>query len=229
MSDETWLTDYLLGEGDPSERAEAERRIAADPELRTRAAQLSQVTQGLESLPAAAWESLEQTEAALDPVGVDTDRRSQPVRRRRRRRYPRPAAVVAALALVFCAGLGVGAAIWAGGNAIAIRQTIVLHPLAATSNARGFARLTHGGRLQVSVSGLAKTPPGRFYEAWLMTSTTRLVPLASFRVSADGHASVNVSPPAALSQYRYVDISLQRASDGTAHSRDSVLRGSTGG
>ena len=60
-----------------------------------------------------------------------------------------------------------------------------------------------------------------------MSSTSRLVPVASFRVGADGHAQVRVPLPADPTAYRYFDVSRQVAGAGTAHSADSILRGST--
>ena len=60
-----------------------------------------------------------------------------------------------------------------------------------------------------------------------MTSPRKLVPLASFRVGMRGTARLTLQLPAAESSYRYVDVSLQSVSAGTAHSAQSVRRGPT--
>jgi hypothetical protein len=83
------------------------------------------------------------------------------------------------------------------------------------------------GELQLSVHGLAATTTGHYYEAWLMTSTQRLISLASFQVAKRGHAQLTVHLPTAPSRYRYIDISLQSVADGAGHSQQSVLRGPT--
>ena len=82
MSDNTWLSDYLFGEGTDAERAEAERRLAADPALRAQAEQLGDVTDRLRALPGLAWEGLDASpEPERSPGGFETSghsRRSRP-------------------------------------------------------------------------------------------------------------------------------------------------------
>ena len=60
-----------------------------------------------------------------------------------------------------------------------------------------------------------------------MSSTTRLVPIASFTVDSQGRAHLKLTLPAPASSYRYIDISRQLTRSGTADSGDSVLRGAT--
>ena len=73
----------------------------------------------------------------------------------------------------------------------------------------------------------APTDAGHVYELWLMDSTRDLIAVATFRVSASGHAQVSLPLPTSPSHFRYLDVSLQPL-DGTAlHSSRSVLRGRT--
>ena len=144
-------------------------------------------------------------------------------------------ALTAALAVVALAiGVGVGALVWSGGGGGhaggAAARAFALRPLPGTSaRAAGSARVTPAGQLTLTVDRLPAAGAGRYYEAWLMTDTRHLVPLASFDVHGSGRASVTVPLPAPVARYRYFDVSLQTVSGGTAHSEHSVLRGPTGG
>jgi hypothetical protein len=216
MSDERWLSDYVLEEAAEDERREIEARLAADPSLRERAQRLRDVAAELEALPPSVWSA----------VTGENDRR--PVARRPRfpRGIPRLTAALAAAAL-FVAGLGAGALL-EHGSAGTPGRTVALAPLgSAPTAAAGDAHLVGGDQLVLTVQHLPASRPQQYYEAWLMTSTTRLVPLASFRVGRGGQARLTLPLPAAASAYRYIDVSLQRVGAGTRHSADSVLRGAT--
>ena len=76
----------------------------------------------------------------------------------------------------------------------------------------------------LTVEHLPVTAPGHFYELWLMNSTSDLVSVASFNVDAHGRAQLSVPLPVSASRYHFLDISLQQAAAGPAHSGDSVLR-----
>lgn len=232
MTDDTWLTDHLLGEDDPAQRDETARRIAGDPELTRRATELRGVIAHLRDLPTEAWGAVTDgpARAPVEPsappaTGGDTRGPQRPARRRRR-------ALVAGLAgtVLFVAGGAVGALVRSDGHAHggSAGRSLALRPFSSDPRARGDARLTRNGRLRLTVSGLPRIRRGEYYEAWLMTSQTRLVPLAAFRTN-DGSASLSLIPPTALSDYSYIDISLQSRANGLAHSADSVLRGSTRG
>ena len=60
--------------------------------------------------------------------------------------------------------------------------------------------------------GLPASDEGGYYEVWLMSSDSKLVPVASFRVGKSGEASVEVPLPAEPGDYRYFDISRQTVS-----------------
>jgi hypothetical protein len=225
VSGEDWLSDHVLGEETESDAAEARRRLDADPQLRDRVTRLAEVAGRLDGLSPAAWEV-----AAGD--GDRAPERTAPHRSARRRLSPALAALLLVVALA--AGLGVGALIWSGGGGGGgggpAGRTLALRPLPGTSQAAtGSAEVASDGQLTLRVDRLPAAGTGRYYEAWLMTDTRHLVPLASFEVRGAGSARVTVPLPAPVARYRYFDVSLQTASRGAAHSGDSVLRGPTGG
>ena len=228
MSDESWLSDHLLGEENDSDAAEAQQRLDADPALRARVARLAEVGATLHELSPAAWEVASGRESRAP---VPHERAAAP-QRRWLRASPALTASLAVLALAI--GIGIGALVWSGGggghSGGAAGRTVALRPLPGTSaRAVGSARVTPTGQLTLSVDRLPAAGVGRYYEAWLMTDTRHLVALASFDVHGSGHASVKVPLPAPPARYRYFDVSLQTVSGGTAHSDLSVLRGPTGG
>ena len=132
------------------------------------------------------------------------------------------ALVAAACALLLGAGIGIGVLIERPGSAGG--PTVVLRAVAGPSSEQATARMTSGGRMVLTVDHLPATAPGRFYELWLMNSDSDLVSVASFRVGSDGKAQLNVPLPVSAARYHYLDISLQHAAAGPAHSGDSVLR-----
>jgi hypothetical protein len=225
MSDDSWLSDYLLGEQTESEAAEARRRLDADPAMRARAARLAEVAATLNELSPAAWE------LASEPLSEAPAPRERAGAPTRRWRLVTPALAAALAVVALAIGVGVGALVWSGGGGGGQHaRTVALRPLPGTyRNAAGSARVTPAGDLTLSVDRLPATGAGRYYEAWLMTDDQHLVPLASFDVHGSGRASVTVPLPAPAARYRYFDVSLQTVSGGTAHSDRSVLRGPTGG
>lgn len=81
--------------------------------------------------------------------------------------------------------------------------------------------------MELKVTGLPVAGAHHYYEAWLMSSAARSVPLASFQVDANGNATVRVPLPADPAAFRYFDVSRQAVSAGPRHSAESVLRGPT--
>jgi len=209
------IGDFVLGELSAEERRQLEQRIAADPALRERVAGLEALAGMLESLPGEAW-------ATLGSAGRPAPEEVRPRRRRYAARL-RLGSAVAALALALGAGIGIGVLIERPASPTG--PTVVLHALAGRpSAAEALARMTPGGRMLLSAEHLPATPPGEFYELWLMNNRRSLVAVASFRVGSGGRAQLDVPLPAAPAHYRYLDISLQQAAAGPAHSGDSVLR-----
>jgi anti-sigma-K factor RskA len=220
MTDDQQLSDYLLGELDPEARRRMERRIAEDPELRARAESLSPLVSSLQALPPVAWEAIgaDRGEPKSTPA---------PAPHRFRRLTPRVAIALATAAIVlFAAGIGAGMLLERGSGPSGAK--VALDPLPGQSSAAsGTARVNGSERLDLVVTGLPRNAGGSYYEAWLMSSTTKLVPIASFTVDSDGRAHLQLTLPEPASSYRYIDISRQLPRDGTAHSGDSVLRGAT--
>jgi hypothetical protein len=103
---------------------------------------------------------------------------------------------------------------------------VVLRPLPpASGSGLAVAYMRGSERMSLRIRRLRPSPPGTYYELWLMTSDTDLVSVASFRVSAKGTAELNLALPAQPSSYEFLDISLQRISAGATISQDNVLRG----
>ena len=239
------LSDYLLGELDPADRDRIERLLSADSALRSRAQRLAPLVAQLQQLSPDAWRYVG-SQSGAHPTGLDAPARPRPVGAedrasggdrapqapsRRSRWWRRPLAMPPALAAMaagalLAIGVGVGVLIERtpapGGTSITLRALPGESP-----GTTAHARITPNGDLVLIVHNLPASRSGTYYEAWLMTDATRLVPIAAFRTGAHGSAQINVPLPASASSYRYIDISLQHAGAGTAHSRQSVLRGET--
>jgi hypothetical protein len=104
---------------------------------------------------------------------------------------------------------------------------VVLAPLPASglAHSTAVAYMTGGAHMTLTLKGLPRSAPGTYYELWLMTSYTRLVPVTSFRVGAGGDGTLRLLLPDNPHAYRYLDISVQRLGAGSAISQQSVLRG----
>ncbi|HKG04746.1 MAG TPA: anti-sigma factor [Conexibacter sp.] len=165
---------------------------------------------------------------------------SRPRRERRRRwlRGPlvvRPAFAALGAAALLALGIGLGTLI-DGGNgtpsgAPAIARTLPLQPLQSGAPAHGRALVADAGggaqRVTLRLRGLAPSRAHQFYEVWLMDASGPLIAIGSFRVGADGSATVKLPLPVPATRYQYFDISVQPEGDDANHSGDSVLRGAT--
>jgi anti-sigma-K factor RskA len=225
--DETLITDYLLGELPEARRAEVERRIAGEPAFADAVARMRAVVEGLEAVPDLGWPADEPP--ALPPLpplpGLARPRRFAWA-------VPRPAVAAVAAAAVLAAGIAIGALVAGGGDdAPTEGPALALARLGdAGSSARGEARVVGGDEdtLRVQVTGLRPSGAGAVYELWLLDGTDRLLSLGSFRVPASGDAEVDVPLPVPVTDFRYIDVSLEPEDGDPAHSGDSVLRGPTG-
>jgi anti-sigma-K factor RskA len=221
MTDSRELNDYLFGELDPERRVRLESRIERDPELSARLDELRALTERLDVLPRAAWEYVD--ERTREPAPLRSSAGWQ--RPGWRRVRPRIAlggltGAVAVAALVLVLELT--------GSSGPAEHTVVLRALAgAPANSRATATITGSSRIAVSVLHLPPTDARHHYELWLMTSTTDLVPVGSFRVDGSGTVRMSAPLPSPAGRYRYLDISLQRDGGGTAISAESLLRGPT--
>ncbi len=222
------ISAYLLGELEEAERADFERRLARDPELRDEVEGLRPVVSRLVALPDQAWDAPEPP--PLGAAATAPGREPQRDRPRARGWAWTPARVAAAGAL---AALLLGAGIWIGtlveddpaGTGAAGERSIALTPLGSGDAARGQLTVAadDGDRASLSVSGLTPND-GDFYEVWLL-GDRGLVSLGSFRVGAEGSATVDLQLPVDPSRYGSFDISLERDDGDPSHSSDSVLRG----
>jgi anti-sigma-K factor RskA len=247
---ESELSAYLLGELDAERRAAFERALADDAALRAEVERLRPVVARLDALPAEGWEDapepppLRLSREALDtePAGTAAGgARRAPAPRRRRRRFPRgplvvrPAFAAAAAAMLLGVGVGIGALV-DGDSASpmpAVQQaqrTVALQPLAQGVAAHGSALVADAGGQQRVTLRLRGLPPSRarqFYEVWLMDANGPLIAIGSFRVGADGRATLDLPLPVQATKYQYFDISVQPEGDDADHSGKSVLRGAT--
>jgi anti-sigma factor RsiW len=218
MIDRDDLNDHLFGDLDAESHARVEARMARDPELRARAAELSAMVEELEGVPQAAWEYVDSR---------TRDREVAMPRRGRRGWLARRPILIGGLAGA-AAFAAVVLALVLGGSTTPVKRTVLLSALAgAPADSWATATITGSRHISVSVRHLPATDRRHHYELWLMTSPTDLVPVGSFRVGGDGRVDLSTSLPSAPDRYRYLDISLQADGSGTTISSDSLLRGAT--
>jgi hypothetical protein len=218
MNRQELIAAYALGELEGAERERFEREVAADPALRAEVEATRGTMVALEALPGEAW-----PEAEPEQEVVETNPKP-------RRLALHPAMAVAMVVVAALIGGGIGALIAGGGDSSTPAKTaIVLKPLDAPKDSRGDVSMPKADTMLLRTHGLPPSAAGDYYEVWLMSSESKLVPVASFRVGESGEASVEVPLPAAPSDYAYFDVSRQTVTGGLDHSQDSVLRGPTGG
>ncbi len=205
---------YLLGELAPGEAAEFERAMATDAALRAEVERLRPVVSKLEHLPAEAWQD------PLPPPLRMPARRERP----KRRLVLRPLVAAACALALLAAGIGLGTLL---DREPAPSARLVLKPVGDLDpSASGRVSLA-GDSATVRVSGLRKTDDGQFYELWLLGADKQLVGLGSFRVGADGKATLRLPVPVDPNAFQYFDLSLEPGDGNPGHSGVSVLRGPT--
>lgn len=226
---------YLLGELDESQAAEFDRRLQSDPELRLEVEAMRPLLADLEALPGEAWpeergsEPVGGAQAASPPAAATVEDEAAPRPRPRRRLWSlRPAFALGALLVALLLGGAAGALLSGdGSNEEAPAAALTLQPLSSGSAAKGEVAMPAPDEMVLTVSDLPPSGQGQYYELWLLDGAEQTVPVASFRVGADGTAKLRVPLPADPARYRYFDVSRQHAAQGTEHSADSVLRGPT--
>ena len=220
MNDRGEISDYVLGELDAPERARFESRLRHSPALRAEVERLQALVGQLEGLPPAAWEHV-----GSDAAPVQAPARALP-RWGRRRGSLRPAAFAIAGALV--AAVVALAVALASGSSSRPAHTVLLSALSgAPPSSRATATIGAADRVQLNVEHLRPTDSSHYYELWLMTDTTHLLPVASFKVNSRGAARLSLALPASPKRFRYLNISLQRKGAGGSISNVSLLRGPT--
>jgi anti-sigma-K factor RskA len=218
MADRGEISDYILGEMDELDRARFERDMQDDERLRSEVESMRLLVGRIDELGGEAWDY------------VDSREQEPAVPARAPARRPRVPAL--RLALGFAAAavviLVLVLALSSGSTKSSSSRTVQLSALAgAPPSARGTARFIGPETVQMRVEHLPATDVAHFYELWLMTDTTHLVSVGKFRVDFQGAASVSMTLPASPADYRYLNISLQRAGGGTGISNVSLLRGPT--
>jgi anti-sigma-K factor RskA len=134
----------------------------------------------------------------------------------------RPLVAAACAVVLLAAGAGLGFLLDRGPSPsaqLALRPVGDLDPAAS-----GKVSLVNDG-VDVRVSGLKPTGDGEFYELWLLGADKRLVGLGSFRVNADGSATLKLPLPVDPKTFTYFDLSLEPTDGNPGHSGVSVLRG----
>lgn len=236
---ESELSAYLLGELGAEERAAFERALAGDAALRAEVERLRPVVARLDALPAEGWEDVPAPPPLQLPGKAPAARPRTERSRRRLLRGPfvvRPAFAVLGAAALLALGIGLGTLIDGGGGGtsgapVVAQRTVPLQPLQAGAPAHGRALVADAGggvqRVTLRLRGLPPSRARQFYEVWLMDASGPLIAIGSFRVGADGNATVKLPLPVPATRYQYFDISVQPEGDDANHSGDSVLRGAT--
>ncbi len=186
---------------------------ALPPELAAEIDAMRRITLQLARMPASDW-----------PAAVERPQAVRAPRRARLRPGPALAAALACLALAFLAGSLIHPTVGSGGQSATSGRRVVLEPLAG-ERGTAVAFVKGADRIVLRIEHLPPSPRGTYYELWLMTSTTDLVPVAGFRIAGSGQAELTLGLPDRPASYRYLDISLQRVGAGVAISPTSVLRG----
>jgi anti-sigma-K factor RskA len=226
---EAAIASYLLGELDEAERAEFEAGLAVDHALREEVEALRPLVARLQTLPPEAWDPPEPpplrapaTEAATATappaaVGGRTERRGW--------LEPAPLALAGGLAaLLLAAGVWIGTLIDdEARDGAAGAPAITLSPIDGGDGRGELTISEEGGRATLAVSGLPASR-GDFYEVWLL-GERGMVSLASFRVGAEGRATIELNLPVDPSRYGSFDVSREPDDGDPAHSSDSVLQG----
>ena len=243
MSEPFDISDYLLGEMEPSEQRRAEKLMAEDEALRLRVEALASVCSRLEAAPDEAWEPPEPPaleEAALEESAPAEEESQKPQRPRRRRSLlPRPlAAGVLAAGLI---GVGFGAGLLVEGDGgegesfgVADDETaerIELNPIASLDPSPSGTVLISGEgsdrRAELSATGLPVSERV-LYELWLLDSARGQMSLGTFAPDSGGEAKVAMPMPVTHEAYTYVDVSREPRDGDPAHSGASILRAPTG-
>jgi len=243
-------TAYLLGELDPAEITEFERAMAADAALRDEVDRLRPVVTRLQRMPADAWESPEPPPLALpgeaavardetagargetagargEDAGPRHGRAAGRGAAGRRRTRPRrvvlrPLVAAACAVVLLAAGAGLGFLL---DREPSPSEQLALRPIGDLDpSASGKVSLVSDG-VNVRVNGLKPTGGNEFYELWLLGADKRLVGLGSFRVDAQGKATLTLPLPVDPKAFTYFDLSLEPSDGDPGHSGVSVLRG----
>jgi anti-sigma-K factor RskA len=103
-----------------------------------------------------------------------------------------------------------------------VAATLVLKPV---GGGPATAKLTvSGNRAEIVGSELPPTPEGKHYEAWLARNDGAMKPMGGFTVDDSGKVKVGMEFYEDLSEWEYVDVSIEPDGSPPSHSGNSVLR-----
>jgi hypothetical protein len=231
------LVDLALfdSSADPEESVHLDECAGCQAEISAlqRVSEIGKETEEVRDLPAppeSVWAGIVAATGATGPASDAADDVVRPLRPprangHRRRRPPRwlPPFLLATAAAVL-AVVGTLTVIQLTGRPPAAEVTAraTLNPL-ATTGARGDAEVLDGDELRVDVSGLPLT--NGYYEVWLLNpdDTTKMQSLGSLPAEPD--VVLPIPPGTDLNTYRLVDVSAEAHDGNSAHSGDSLLRG----
>jgi anti-sigma-K factor RskA len=229
MSRDDDIVDYLLDELEPADRARVERAMSDDPAFREEVDRMRPLVADLGALPEEAWGGGSEAVPPLPPLPPLAPVAGLAERRASRRLSLRPAMAIAASLAALAIGVAIGAIVASGGSepsgpAIALASFGEGGP-----SASGLARVisSDGEELRLNVDGLRPSEGGQFYELWLLDGPEKAVSLGSFRVPDTGAAELSVPLPFALTDFRYIDVSVEPEDGVATHSGRSVLRAPT--
>lgn len=101
--------------------------------------------------------------------------------------------------------------------------TVVLKPITGGGPARAKLTVT-GSSAKLVGSNLPPTPAGKHYEAWLARNDGQMTPMGGFKVDQSGSVKAGMPFNEDLSQFDYIDVSVEPDGGPTQHSGNSVLR-----
>ena len=168
MLDAELLGDYLLGEASVQRREQLEQRIKLEPALADRVKRLEDVTDGLQSLPPAAWEALHDSELAGPQRSERSGLRDRLARGRTslvdpwawRRLAPRVSIGLIAAGALFIAGFAVRGLSTTASSGVPPGRELVLAPLAGgPTGVSGVAYIQTSGAEMVLVIAIFLSPP----------------------------------------------------------------------
>jgi anti-sigma-K factor RskA len=220
------IADYLLGELGQGDRERVERRMRDDAAFRAEVERMRPVVAKLEALPPGAWE---QGDVPPLPALPPLPPAAATSRSRARRAWLRPSVAIAACVALVAIGVAIGGLSFGGGDDGG-GATIELARLGeAAPSAHGVAHVASrgDGELRLDVSGMRPSEPRQLYTIWLLDGPERAVALGSFRVPSSGATEVTVPLPVSLTDFRYIDVSVEPEDGDPAHSGRSVLRAGT--
>jgi anti-sigma-K factor RskA len=219
--------DYLLGELSEMDRVRCDRRMVEDPAFAAEVERVRPLLGPLVGMSTAAWGHVADSHGLVQPRAVAGARLPVAMRPRWRLgwRWPVSGRIAVGSLAAAVAVVAVALALVGGSSQRAVDKVQLSALAGVPATAHATATILGAGRVQVAVDHLPPTDPRHYYELWLMTDTTHLVAVASFRVNGAGDANLSLPLPASPSLYRYLNISLQSAGAGTSISNQSLLRG----